>query len=150
MTIPCLLIPWLLTSPGHQQPWHWLHKLTMFLPSLKINFNSMQHVNFDEWYKLQIHIYVQLKYLSTKWVKYPRHFIHRRWHHSFVVHPRPLSLSLMAQFADCVARLSGPPDFSRLSLHFSFQKFLHLQKWKGKIFVGRLRYIKINSIPWQS
>ena len=27
-SLSCLLMPWLLTSPGHQQPWHWLCRIS--------------------------------------------------------------------------------------------------------------------------
>ena len=35
-----LLMPWLLMSPGHQQPWHWIHKMEILLSSLRVNFNN--------------------------------------------------------------------------------------------------------------
>ena len=32
-SIPWLLMPWLHASPGHQQPWYWLHTIIRFLLS---------------------------------------------------------------------------------------------------------------------
>ena len=36
-----LLMPWLLTSPGHQQPWYWLCRIGRFLSYLRKDFNYL-------------------------------------------------------------------------------------------------------------
>ena len=38
-SISWLLMPWLLTSPGHQQPWYWLCRIGRFLSHLRKDFN---------------------------------------------------------------------------------------------------------------
>ena len=35
--IPWLSMPWLLASPGHQQPWYWLCKINQFLSSTRMD-----------------------------------------------------------------------------------------------------------------
>ena len=40
-SIPWLLMPWLLLSPGHQQPWHWLCRINWFMSFSKKDFNYM-------------------------------------------------------------------------------------------------------------
>ena len=38
-SISWLLMPWLLTSPGRQQPWYWLCRIGRFLSYLREDFN---------------------------------------------------------------------------------------------------------------
>ena len=38
-SISWLLMPWLLTSPGHQQPWYWLCRIGRLLSYLRKGFN---------------------------------------------------------------------------------------------------------------
>ena len=51
------LIPWLLPSPGHQQPWYWLCKLGRSLSYMRKDFNYICHINEEEWHKIKIHVY---------------------------------------------------------------------------------------------
>ena len=44
MSISWLLIPWLLASPGHQQPWYWLCKTNRPLFSMRKDFNCHFYV----------------------------------------------------------------------------------------------------------
>ena len=39
-SISWLLMPWLLKSPGHQQPWYWLYRISRFLSYLRKDFNT--------------------------------------------------------------------------------------------------------------
>ena len=39
--ISCLLMPWLLASPGHQQPWYWLCVIDRPLSYLRKDFNTL-------------------------------------------------------------------------------------------------------------
>ena len=48
-SISWLLMPWLLTSPGHQQPWYWLYRICRFLSYLRKNFKYLCHINVEEW-----------------------------------------------------------------------------------------------------
>ena len=34
-SISCLLMPWILTSQGHQHPWYWLFKIHSYLSSMR-------------------------------------------------------------------------------------------------------------------
>ena len=40
-SISWLLMPWLLTSPGHQQPWYWLCRIGRFLSYLRKDFSYL-------------------------------------------------------------------------------------------------------------
>ena len=51
-SISWLLMPWLLTSPGHQQPWYWLHRICRSLSYLRKNFKYLCHINVEEWHKM--------------------------------------------------------------------------------------------------
>ena len=42
-SISWLLMPWLLASPGYQQPWYWLCRIGRSLPYLRRNFNYLCH-----------------------------------------------------------------------------------------------------------
>ena len=51
-SISWLLMPWLLTSPGHQQPWYWLCRIGRFLYYLGKDFNYLCHINVEKWHKM--------------------------------------------------------------------------------------------------
>ena len=51
-SISWLLMPWLLTSPGHQPPWYWLCGIGRFLSYLRKNFNNLRHINVAKWHKM--------------------------------------------------------------------------------------------------
>ena len=44
-SIPWLLMPWLLTSQGHQQPWYWLCIICRFWSYLRKNLKYLCHIN---------------------------------------------------------------------------------------------------------
>ena len=50
-SISWLLMPWLLASPGHQQPWYQLCKITKSWSYTRKNFNYLWHVRMEEWIK---------------------------------------------------------------------------------------------------
>ena len=64
-SISWLLIPWLLTSPGHQQPWYWLCRIGMFLSYLRKDFNYLHRINVEKWDKKWIYVYVPSEKFST-------------------------------------------------------------------------------------
>ena len=47
-SISWLLMPWLLASPGHQQPWYWLCKISKSRSYMRKDFNYLWHV--EEWH----------------------------------------------------------------------------------------------------
>ena len=49
-SISWLLMPWLLSSPGHQQPCYWLCRIGRSLSFWRKDFNYLCHVNVEEWY----------------------------------------------------------------------------------------------------
>ena len=49
-SIPWLLIPWLLASPGHQQPWRWTCLVTGSLSSTRKKFIYQYHHNIRCWH----------------------------------------------------------------------------------------------------
>ena len=61
-----LLMPWLLTSPGHQQPWYWLYRICMSFCYLRKCFKYLCQINVEEWHKMQIHFFVPSENLARK------------------------------------------------------------------------------------
>ena len=53
-SISWLLMSWLLTSPGHQQPWYWLCKIGRFLSYLRKDFNYLRSINVEKWQNVNI------------------------------------------------------------------------------------------------
>ena len=51
-SISWLLMPWLLASPGHQQPWYWLCKLGKSLSYTRKDFNYLWHTCVGEGHKM--------------------------------------------------------------------------------------------------
>ena len=51
-SISWLLMPWLLTSPEHRQPWYWLCKIGRFLSYLRKDFNYLRLINVEKWQKM--------------------------------------------------------------------------------------------------
>ena len=51
-SISWLLMPWLLTSPGHQQPWYWLCRIGRFLSYLRKDFSYLRRINVEKWHKM--------------------------------------------------------------------------------------------------
>ena len=51
-SIAWLLMPWLLMSPGHQQPWYWLCRIGRFLSYLRKDFNYLHRINVGKWHKM--------------------------------------------------------------------------------------------------
>ena len=51
-SISWLLMPWLLSSPGHQQPWYWTCWIGWPFSYLKTDFNHLCYANVEEWHKM--------------------------------------------------------------------------------------------------
>ena len=51
-SISWLLMPWLLASPGHQQPWYWLCRIGRSLSYSRRNFSHLCHIGMEEWHKM--------------------------------------------------------------------------------------------------
>ena len=47
-----LLMPWLLTSPGHQQPWYWLCRIGRLLSYLRKDLKYLRRINVEKWHKM--------------------------------------------------------------------------------------------------
>ena len=69
MSIPWLLMSWLLASPGHQQPWYWLCWIGRSLPYSRRNFNYLCLISVEEWHKILIYVYVHSDKFNTLRVK---------------------------------------------------------------------------------
>ena len=65
-SISWLLMPWLLTSPGHQQPWYWLYRICRSFSYLRKCFKYLCQINVEEWHKMQIYVYVPSENLARK------------------------------------------------------------------------------------
>ena len=46
------VVSWLLTSPGHQQPWYWLCRIGRFLSYLRNDLNYLRCINVEKWHKM--------------------------------------------------------------------------------------------------
>ena len=46
-SISWLLMPWLLTSPGHQQPWYWLCRICKSWSYLRKDLKYLCHINVE-------------------------------------------------------------------------------------------------------
>ena len=64
-SISWLLMPWLLTSPEHQQPWYWLYRICRSFSYLGKGFKYMCQINVEEWHKMQIYVYIPSEKFST-------------------------------------------------------------------------------------
>ena len=51
-SISWILMPWLLTSPGNQQPWYWLCRIGRFLLYLRKDFKYLHRINVEKWHKM--------------------------------------------------------------------------------------------------
>ena len=84
-------MPWLLASPGHQQPWYWWCRIGRSLSYSRRNFNYLCLISVEEWHKMWIYVYVISEKNSTKRVnieapasrsftlKVPCDFMRCRW-----------------------------------------------------------------------
>ena len=64
-SISWLLMPWLLTSPGLQQPWYWPNRICRSYSYSRKCFKYLCQINVEEWHKMQIHVYVPSEKIST-------------------------------------------------------------------------------------
>ena len=53
-SISWLLMPWLLTSPGHQQPWYWHCRICKSWSYLRedLNYMYLRRINVEKWHKM--------------------------------------------------------------------------------------------------
>ena len=51
-SISWLLMLWLLSLPGHQQPWYWLCRIDRSLSYLRKDFNYLCLIDVEEWHKM--------------------------------------------------------------------------------------------------
>ena len=65
-SISRLLMLWLLTSPGHQQPWYWLCRIGRFLSYLRKDFNYLRRINVEKDTKGKYMFMFPLKNLARK------------------------------------------------------------------------------------
>ena len=47
--LPLLLMPWLLASPEHRQPWYWLCRIIRSLSYMRKDFNYLHHHSLEKW-----------------------------------------------------------------------------------------------------
>ena len=64
-SISWLLMPWLLTSPGHQQPWYWLYRICLSISYLRKCFKNLCQINVEEWHEMQIYVYIPSEKFNT-------------------------------------------------------------------------------------
>ena len=67
-SISWLLMPWLLTSTGHQQPWYWLHRICQSSFYLRKNFKYLCHTNVENDIKYGYMFMVTLKNLGVNFI----------------------------------------------------------------------------------
>ena len=59
-------MPWLLASPGHQQPWYWLCRIDRSLSYSRRNVNYLCLLSVEEWKKCKYMFMFPLKNLAHK------------------------------------------------------------------------------------
>ena len=64
-SISWLLMPWLLTLPGHQQLWYLPCRIGRLLSYLRKDFNNLRRINVVKWHKMKIYVYVSSEKFST-------------------------------------------------------------------------------------
>ena len=60
------LVPWLLASPWHQQPWYWLCRIGRSLSYWRKDLKYLYHINVEELHKCNYMFMVPLKNLARK------------------------------------------------------------------------------------
>ena len=65
-SISWLMMPWHLTSPGHQQHWYWLYRICTSLSYLRKDLKYLCHINMEEWHKMEIYVYIFSENLALK------------------------------------------------------------------------------------
>ena len=70
-----LLMPRLLTSPGHQQPWYWLYRIFWSFSYLRKCFKYLCQINMEEWHKMQIYVYVPSENFARKGLRYNHYLV---------------------------------------------------------------------------
>ena len=65
-SISWLLMPWLLASPGHQQPWYSLCRISRSLSYSGRNFNYLCLIRVEEWHKFKYMFMPPLKNVARK------------------------------------------------------------------------------------
>ena len=65
-SISWLLMPWLLGSPGHQQPWYRLCEIGKSWSYTRKDFNYLWHISVEEWHKCEYVFMFPLKNLARK------------------------------------------------------------------------------------
>ena len=63
-SISWLLMPWLLTSPGHQQPWYRLCSICRSWSYLRTGIKYLCHINMEERHKMLTYVYVHSEKFS--------------------------------------------------------------------------------------
>ena len=51
-SISWLLMPWLTSSSGHQQPWYWLYRISRSFSCLRKDFKYFCYINVEKWHKM--------------------------------------------------------------------------------------------------
>ena len=105
--IPCLLMPWLLKSPEHQQAWYWLYRTDNMHFCSRLNFTYLGWAKSKIWFKMWLYLLQTLNQFSMVWLNSlrPSDAYMRQWH-------KPLLVQIMA------CRLSGAKPLSEPMLPY--------------------------------
>ena len=61
-------MPCLFSLPGNQQVWHLLYRINWSLSSMRRDFNQLNHLRVEKWYKIQIsYMFSWNKFTRTKY-----------------------------------------------------------------------------------
>ena len=77
-SISWLLMPWLLTTPGHQQPWYWLCRIGRFLFYFREDFKYLRRINVEKWHKCKHMFMFPLKNSARKGLRSSNNI----WYHA--------------------------------------------------------------------
>ena len=69
-SIPWLLMPWLLASPGHLHPLYCQCKINRSLSFMGNDFNNLLHLSVEKWRKIQINFYISWNKFSVTRVSF--------------------------------------------------------------------------------
>ena len=120
-SISLLLLPGLLVSPGHQQPWYCLCKIVKSWSYTRKNFNYLRHINVEAWHKMWIYIHGSSEKFTTYTVKSVC-VLHHLWNSTYAIDYIKNALSLLKNAA--ITWLPHVINGCRLGSKFSWNRCL--------------------------
>ena len=149
-SISWLLMPWLLTSPGHQQPWYWLYRICRSFPYLRKCFKYLCQINVEDDLKCKYMVMFPQKNLACKGLTTNRAPTPQAWCSRHSVDPRQSSVALPAGVAGwplawVTLRARGPWRTPQTIQTVQARQTLRTLQWRWKslkqVILDLLRYM---------